>query len=81
MRCGELHRQLRSVTDKMLAQTLHTLEADRLVSREAHPDVPQRVEYSLTEHGRGVTERMLPLVDWVIAHAADSQGPGRPATP
>ena len=75
MRWAELRRQLPGVTDKMLSQTLHTLEADDLVSREAHPEVPPRVEYSLTESGRDLSETMLPLVDWVIAHAADSQGP------
>jgi DNA-binding HxlR family transcriptional regulator len=82
MRWGELRRQLRGVTDKMLAQTLRTLEADRLVLRKAHPEVPPRVEYSLTESGRELSERMLPLVDWVVARAADSQGAlGRSAAP
>lgn len=73
MRWGELRRQLRGVTDKMLAQTLHTLEGDRLVSREAHPEVPPRVEYSLTEPGRDLTERLLPLVDWITDHVADTK--------
>jgi DNA-binding HxlR family transcriptional regulator len=72
MRWGELRRQLRGVTDKMLAQTLHTLEADQLVLREAHPEVPPRVEYTLTAPGRELTERLLPLVDWIAARAADT---------
>jgi DNA-binding HxlR family transcriptional regulator len=71
LRWGELRRRLNGVTDKMLAQTARTLEADGLVSREAHPVVPPRVDYSLTTRGHELAVLMLPLVDWAQAHARD----------
>jgi DNA-binding HxlR family transcriptional regulator len=74
MRWGEIRRWVKGVTEKMLAQTLRTLEADGLVAREAYPEVPPRVEYSLTGRGRELTALLLPLVDWVIANTAD-EGP------
>jgi DNA-binding HxlR family transcriptional regulator len=76
MRWGEIRRWVKGVTEKMLAQTLRTLEADGLVAREAYPVVPPRVEYSLTDRGRELTSLLLPLVDWVTADTArlESQG-------
>ena len=71
MRWGELRRRLKGVTDKMLAQSLRTLEADGLVSREVYPEVPPRVDYSLTTGGRELAVLMLPLVEWAQAHAGD----------
>jgi DNA-binding HxlR family transcriptional regulator len=71
MRWGELRRRLKGVTDKMLAQSLRTLEADGLVGREVYPEVPPRVDYSLTTRGRELAVLMLPLVDWAQAHARD----------
>ena len=49
MRWGELRRWARGISEKMLAQTLRTLEADGLVLREQRPVVPPHVDYSLTE--------------------------------
>jgi DNA-binding HxlR family transcriptional regulator len=71
MRWSELRRRLKGVTDKMLAQSLRTLEADGLVSREVYPEAPPRVDYSLTTRGRELAVLMLPLVDWAQAHARD----------
>jgi DNA-binding HxlR family transcriptional regulator len=81
MRWGELRRELRGVTDKMLAQTLHTLEADGLVSRKAHPEVPPRVEYSLTADGRDLATKLLPLVDWVTSRALEHAAGSRNESP
>jgi DNA-binding HxlR family transcriptional regulator len=72
MRWSELRRWVKGVTEKMLAQTLRTLEADGLVLRDAHPVVPPRVDYSLTERGRELVALLLPLVDWITANAAVS---------
>jgi DNA-binding HxlR family transcriptional regulator len=44
------------------------------VQRTSYPEVPPRVEYSLTELGRDLMERMLPLVQWVAAHAGEVVG-------
>src|ERR1700748_186902 len=52
MRWGELRRWTRGISEKMLAQTLRTLEADGLVLREQRPVVPPHGAYSLTDRGR-----------------------------
>lgn len=70
LRWGELRREVEGISEKMLASTLRTLEADGLVGRTSYPEVPPRVEYSLTELGRELMERMLPLVEWVADHAS-----------
>jgi DNA-binding HxlR family transcriptional regulator len=67
MRWGEIRRLLTGVTEKMLAQTLRVLEADGLVTREAHPVVPPRVDYTLTPEGRIAADLLLPLVHWAAA--------------
>ncbi|MFJ6901887.1 winged helix-turn-helix transcriptional regulator [Streptomyces hokutonensis] len=70
MRWGELRRWVKGITEKMLASTLRTLEADHLVLRKVHPVVPPRVDYSLTERGRELVALLLPLVEWATATAA-----------
>lgn len=70
MRWGEIRRLLTGVTEKMLSQTLRTLEADDLVAREAHPVVPPRVDYSLTDRGRELAALLRPLADWAAAAGA-----------
>ncbi|WP_448811173.1 winged helix-turn-helix transcriptional regulator [Agromyces bauzanensis] len=69
LRWGELRREVDSISEKMLASTLRTLEADGIVERTSYPEVPPRVEYSLTDLGRELMERMLPLIQWVAARA------------
>jgi DNA-binding HxlR family transcriptional regulator len=64
-RFSELRRKIGGVSEKMLAQTLHTLEEDGFVLREAYPVIPPRVDYSLTPMGREVAERVEVLVDWI----------------
>ncbi|WP_051783531.1 winged helix-turn-helix transcriptional regulator [Lentzea aerocolonigenes] len=63
-RFGELKRRLDGVSQKMLTQTLRTLERDGLVTRTVYPSVPLRVEYELTELGRSVTEPLAALRSW-----------------
>jgi DNA-binding HxlR family transcriptional regulator len=70
MRWSDLRRWVNGVTEKMLAQTLRTLEADGLVSRTVYPVVPPHVDYSLTERGQELVALLLPLVEWVAANAA-----------
>jgi DNA-binding HxlR family transcriptional regulator len=69
LRWGELRRTIEGVSEKMLAQTLRTLEHDGLVLRTAYPEIPPRVEYRLTSRGRDLTERLLPLMDWIADNA------------
>lgn len=70
-RWGVLRRNVTGISEKMLASTLKTLEADGLVRRTAYPEVPPRVEYALSPLGRDLMERVLPLMEWVADHAAD----------
>jgi DNA-binding HxlR family transcriptional regulator len=76
MRWGELRRWARGISEKMLAQTLRTLEADGLVLREQRPVVPPHVDYSLTDRGRELTALLLPLVNWVVEYAPTAVGDG-----
>lgn len=71
LRWSGLRRTIEGVSEKMLAQTLRTLEADGLVLRVALPVIPPHVEYSLTPLGRELTERLVPLMDWIAANADD----------
>lgn len=54
-RFGELQRQIDGVSQKMLTQTLRSLERDGIVARKAHGGVPPKVEYSLTPLGVSLT--------------------------
>lgn len=58
LRYGELRRSVIDITPKMLTQTLRELEDDELIRREVFPELPPRVEYSLTDSG----QRMVPLI-------------------
>lgn len=64
-RFAELRRHMDGVSEKMLAQTLRTLQRDGLVARVAYPQVPPRVEYSLTEQGHEAATLTTALVRWV----------------
>ncbi len=68
-RWGELRRRAEGISEKMLAQTLKTLERDGFVDRHPQPVIPPRVDYSLTERGHELAALMLPLVSWVAEHA------------
>jgi DNA-binding HxlR family transcriptional regulator len=63
-RYGELRRAVRGVSDKMLIQHLKELEADGIVSRTDHKEVPPRVDYTLTPLGRSLSEALTPLCAW-----------------
>jgi len=78
-RWGVLRRNVSGISEKMLASTLKTLEADGLVLRTAYPEVPPRVEYALTDRGRDLMERVIPLMQWVADNAGEMvASPGRP---
>jgi len=70
-RWSELRRRAEGISEKMLAQTLKTLEQDGFVDRDAHPVIPPRVDYSLTDRGRELAALLVPLVAWVAEHADD----------
>ncbi|QUL54732.1 winged helix-turn-helix transcriptional regulator [Paenibacillus tritici] len=63
-RFNELRRLCPGITQRMLAMQLRELERDGLVHREAYHQVPQRVEYSLTEWARGLETGILSIKHW-----------------
>ncbi|WP_405647239.1 winged helix-turn-helix transcriptional regulator [Streptomyces sp. NBC_00019] len=67
-RFSELRREIggfgRGVSEKMLTQTLQTLERDGFVHRDAKPVIPPRVDYSLTDLGREAAEQVRGLALW-----------------
>ena len=64
-RFSELRRKVGGVSEKMLSQTLQTLEADGFVHREVFPEIPPRVEYSLTPMGREIAEHLAAMGTWI----------------
>jgi DNA-binding HxlR family transcriptional regulator len=64
MRFGELRRQVGSITQKMLTQTLRSLERDGLVLRVVYPSAPPSVEYSLTAIGVSITTITGQMCRW-----------------
>jgi DNA-binding HxlR family transcriptional regulator len=71
LRFGQLRRHLEGITQKMLTQTLRTLERDGLVTRTLYPTIPPRVDYELTDLGRDVAGLFDGLIEWAEHHAAE----------
>jgi DNA-binding HxlR family transcriptional regulator len=70
-RFNALRRKVEGVSEKMLSQTLQTLERDGMVTREVHSTIPPRVEYSLTALGTLVAENLRALADLLEASAPE----------
>lgn len=68
VRTGELQRYIGTITYKTLSSSLKELEADGLVHREEYPQIPPKVEYSLTERGRSLIPLLDGLCEWGDAH-------------
>ncbi|MGM3390009.1 helix-turn-helix transcriptional regulator [Stutzerimonas stutzeri] len=70
LRFNELSREIGDISKQMLSRTLKRLEMDGFVQRTLFAEVPPRVEYQLTEMGRGFLVPMLALVQWADTHHA-----------
>ncbi|MEV1020208.1 helix-turn-helix domain-containing protein [Streptomyces sp. NPDC050264] len=70
-RFSELRREIGGVSEKMLTQTLQTLERDGMVHRDAKPVIPPRVDYSLTGLGREAAAQVRALAEWTERRMAD----------
>ncbi|BCK53312.1 winged helix-turn-helix transcriptional regulator [Nocardia wallacei] len=68
IRFNDLRRRLDGITQKMLTQTLRTLEREGLVRRSVYPTVPPRVEYSLTDLGTDLGRVTHLLGAWTVEH-------------
>ena len=64
VRFNQMQRYLGRVADKTLSQNLKELERDGLIRRKMYPEVPPRVEYSLTERGKSLLSVVIQLRDW-----------------
>jgi len=69
-RYSELFYEVGEVSKKALTQTLRALEGDGLVVRRAYPEVPMRVEYSLSPLGWSITQLLLTMYEWAEQHVA-----------
>lgn len=72
MRFSELSHQIDGITQKMLTQQLRDLESDGIVSRKVYPEVPPKVEYSLTKHGKTLVPLLLDMEKWGKDHRNQS---------
>ena len=64
-RFSDLRRKMGGVSEKMLAQSLQALEQDGFINRVSYPVVPPHVEYSLTQLGEQVSDKVAALADWI----------------
>lgn len=67
-RFGELHRYIQDISHKTLTNQLRELEEDGLVTRTVFPEVPPRVEYTLTAKGHSLIPLLEMICDWGLQH-------------
>ena len=67
-RFNELMRLMPDITQRMLTRQLRELEADQIITRKIYPEVPPKVEYSLTEFGRTLEPILKTLQQWGMAY-------------
>ena len=67
-RFSELQRMITGISQKVLTQTLRSLERDGLLTRTVYPEVPPRVEYALTPLGTTLIAPLAALRDWAEGH-------------
>ncbi|WP_280183155.1 winged helix-turn-helix transcriptional regulator [Nocardia cyriacigeorgica] len=80
MRYTDLSRRIEGVSQKMLTQTLRSLEGDGFITRTVYPTIPPRVEYDLTALGRSLAEPITALRQWTEDHINEIEQARRRAT-
>ena len=73
MRFNELKRVIGGISQRMLTLTLRGLERDGLVTRTVFPTIPPRVDYELTDLGRGLSKPVMALGQWAKEHQTQIQ--------
>ena len=77
-RYSEVFYEVGEISKKTLTQTLRSLEHNGLVARRAYPEVPPRVEYSLTPLGWSLTGPLMSLYEWSAEHPVEPASVQRP---
>lgn len=75
-RFNELERSITNITRKMLTEQLRDLERDKLVIRTVYNEVPPKVEYSLSEHGKTFIPVLEMMAQWGEFHQESEQQEG-----
>ncbi|MGE5041492.1 MAG: winged helix-turn-helix transcriptional regulator [Candidatus Levyibacteriota bacterium] len=73
MRFSRLQKEIEGITQKMLTQQLRELEHDKLISRKVYPEVPPRVEYSITKAGKSLIPVLQSMAEWGQSHKTSSR--------
>ena len=68
MRYGELKKALVGITPKILTNQLRELEEEGLINRKLYPEVPPKVEYSITEYGMTLKPILDSMHEWSMQH-------------
>lgn len=68
LRFSELEKKIPNITQKMLSQSLRDLEKDKLISRKIYPEIPPKVEYSITDIGESLGNALHALDKWGEKH-------------
>jgi DNA-binding HxlR family transcriptional regulator len=66
LRFNEIHKNIGTISEKMLTVTLKTLEADGFIKRTVFPQIPPKVEYELKERGKSLLPIIQNLVSWAL---------------
>jgi DNA-binding HxlR family transcriptional regulator len=73
-RFNELKRMIGGISQRMLTLTLRGLERDGLITRTVFPTIPPRVDYELTDLGRGLAKPVQALGQWAFEHKQEIEG-------
>ena len=68
LRFSELQRSIPGITKKMLTSQLRELEYHNIINRKVYAQIPPKVEYSITEYGKGLIPVLLPMQEWGLKH-------------
>ena len=72
-RFNELRRDLEGTSQKVLTDSLRSMEEDGIVTRTVYPEVPPRVEYALSQMGESMRPIIKAMEDWGIAYQKSMQ--------
>ncbi|WP_412056158.1 winged helix-turn-helix transcriptional regulator [Bacillus inaquosorum] len=71
-RFNELRRELPNITPRTLTRQLRELESDGLINRQVYPQIPPKVEYSLSETGKSLNSILLQIENWGLKHITNN---------